>query len=202
MTTKSKGAILQWSLAVLLLGVFGVAVAQLAKRDENDPSVQREALEERVAKYCELRIRDDAAALYDLVDPRIRLKMTSAKFVGFYGQGFLRVHALTGEVAALDPVRETATVRFHFDQELAVEKLPANARKNLKNASPSDVRQKGTYEVTWRRRDRVWYFEPDQEVIRGKSSTGEDIHALEPGSTANNSAGSTGPGGAESRTAR
>jgi hypothetical protein len=137
-------------------------------------NVARSRLEQRVARYQELRRKDDWPALYEMTAPGQRRRVDRQSFLGLYGLGVLRIHRIDTKAIEIDTAARTALVAMTTVGELVPEKLPAQFRK-VRVDDPAGLRQVGDIEIAWVWDDGEWYFQMDREVVAGVDGKGRAV---------------------------
>jgi hypothetical protein len=169
------------SAVVALLAAIGFGSWQLAQSSGSSSfsSNADSLLRKRVEEYRALRKEDDFAALYKMIDPQERKKVSLARYLNVYGQGFMKLHSLEVVRQEIDPQKRTASVAFLADTELLVARLPEKFRKGLDAPDPTELRHQGEQIVPWVWRDGTWCFQLETEVVRGRDTKGQPIQPVE-----------------------
>ena len=102
------------------------------------------------------------------------------QFLQNYGHGMLRLHDMQVTETGIDPVNKVAVTRLTLDTEIVPANLPPQFRSGFQQANdPEALRQEQNIELGWRWLEGTWYFELDDEILRGRTAEGTPIEFLD-----------------------
>ncbi len=169
---------LRRTILFLLVVALGFGVFQAWPR-EMPFERHDELLRERVAQYQELRMSNDWAKMYEITSPGDRKRVSLADYLQFYGHGVFKVHTMTPKTYSVAKQTREAVVDLEVDQEVLVNKLPAQYRTSLRMDDRAQLRQTSMLSLHWIWNVDNWYLQMDPEIRQGKMQ-GQEIHAVQP----------------------
>jgi hypothetical protein len=164
--------------ALALVAAIGFGVVDAARPRATPEEMRRRALEERVARYVELRRSEDWKALYAMVDPEQRRKISERKFLAIHGGSVVRFHSVDARVVEVEPGAVRATAMLATDTELLVDELPEPYASKIRVDDPAQLRGRAEHPFRWVWRDGDWHWQLEKEIAAGRDVKGRSIAPL------------------------
>lgn len=179
--------ILRRSAIVTLLGALGFGAWKWDRIGHDEWENAEVRLQERLAEYSELRLNDDWPALYELVDPLHRDRVSLKSYLNFFDHDVVETLELSPRAKRVEPITRTAQVQMFTRGEFRPDRLPDQFRRGFRQGGkPEDYLSETEFTLKWRWIDDQWFYLLDREFLVGTDSSGSAITPL--GEAAKNAA--------------
>jgi len=177
---STKTPVRKWMAAgTVLLAAAVVAGVAFIWRNAGSSSSNKERLLARVEEYKALRLANDWAGLYAVLDPLHQKAVDMSEFLRFFAHGVIQIHGIETRSVEWTPGKPEARAILALDGELIPGKLPASVRKGFKEEHPEHLRRTSDFPIIWVWRDKDWFFQLDEEIISGRTAKGETVTPVE-----------------------
>ena len=172
--------ILRRSAIVTLCGVLGFGAWKWDQLGHDEWENAGARLEERLALYVDLRMQDDWPALYEMVDPMHRGRVSLKAYLNFFDHDVVKTLELRASQVQVEPVTRTARAKMFTRGEFRPDKLPDRFRRGFrKDGSPEDYISETEFDLSWRWVDDQWFYQLDREFLVGRTDSGSNIAPLD-----------------------